>query len=174
MKHLVELINEGNIDRAERKYREFCGMCKAYNVDPKEICVHKTSKGNWSVWKDGKKVFLVSGNILDDDLVSSKDIKVCNESLNESKESYEIMYLQYDPDVQAEYEDGDADEDELHDSAYEGEVEREQFDAMNDRDAVRKGTKLLAKVANKHPEITMASIYVGNADDGYIVETIFI
>lgn len=182
MKHLIDIINEGNIDRTERKYREFVGMCKAYdpNVDIKDICVHKTSKNNWAVYaKDGdgkcKKLFIASYFVLDDDVIKDKGIEVCNESLNEAKESYEVMFLQYDPDVQEEYENGDATEDDLHDSAYESDkVKRVQFDAANDKDAVRKATKELAKVVNKHPEICMASIYRGSADDGDIVETIII
>lgn len=171
MKHLVELINEGNIDRMERKYREFCDMCKAYDVDPKEICVHKTSKGNWSVWKDGKKVFLVSGNILDDELVSSKDIKVCNESLNESQKYYRLIYLTYDPVVQSEYEDGDVDEDELHDSANEYfEVNPVILMSRDDKSVIRDAKKNIKKIINRHPEICGGRIYKG--DD--VIENIFI
>ena len=46
MKHLVQLINEGDINRIERKYREFCKLCKVYDptIDMKDVCVHKTSK----------------------------------------------------------------------------------------------------------------------------------
>ena len=185
MKHLVELINEGNIDRCERKYREFVGMLKVYapDVDIKDICVHKTSKNNWAVYtKDAegncKKLFIASFKVLDDDVIGSKGIEVCTESLNEAYKDklhlYEIMFLQYDPDVQAEYEDGDATEDDLHDSAFEGDVERVRIGALDDKAAVRKATKELAKVTKKHPEICMASIYHDSADDGNIVETIFI
>lgn len=180
MKHLIDIINEGNIDRCERKYREFIGMCKAYdpNVDVKDICVHKTSKNNWAVYaKNGdkcKKLFLASYFVLDDDVIKSKGIEVCESVVNEAKDKYELMFLQYDPDVQAEYEDGDATEDDLHDSAFEGDVERVTIEASSDREAVHKATKELAKVTNKHPEICMASIYHDSADDGDIVETIFI
>lgn len=77
MKHLIEFINEGNINKVERKYREFCDMCKVYNVEPGDITVCKTSKGNWRVCKDDKKIFLVSGHILDDDVVKAYEIKCC-------------------------------------------------------------------------------------------------
>lgn len=69
------LVNEGNIDALERKYREFCGMCKAYNVDPATVVVTKTSKNNWRVMVDGKKKFLVSHNVLNDDVIGKKGIK---------------------------------------------------------------------------------------------------
>lgn len=185
MKHLIDIINEGNIDRTERKYREFVGMCKAYdpNVDIKDICVHKTSKNNWAVYAKGtdgecKKLFIASYFVLDDGVIKDKGIEVCTESLDEAYKDrlhkYEIMFLQYDPDVQEEYENGDATDDELHDSAYEGDVERVRIGALDDRAAVRKATKELAKVIKSHPEICMASIYHDSADDGDIVETIFI
>lgn len=184
MKHLTQMINEGNIDRIERKYREFCDLCKTYdpNVDIKDICVHKTSKNNWAVYKkDGdscKKLFIASYFVLDDDVIKDKDIEVCTESLNETYKDrlhkYEIMFLQYDPDTLEEYENGDATEDDLHDGAYEGNVERVRIGALDDKMAVRKATKELAKVVNRHPEICMASVYHDSADDGDIVETIFI
>lgn len=181
MKHLIDTINEGNIDRIERKYREFVGMCKAYDptVDIKDICVHKTSKNNWAVYakkgEECKKLFIASYFVLDDDVINKNNIEICTESLNEAKESYEVIFLQYDPNTQEEYENGDATEDDLHDSAYESDVvKRERIDAINDKDAVRKATKILARTVNKHPEICMASIYFGSADDGDIVETIFV
>ena len=182
MKHLIDIINEGNIDRCERKYREFTGMCKAYcpDIDMKNVCVKKTSKNNWAVYgkcgDECKKLFIASCFVLDDDVIKNKGIEVCTESLNESESyKYEIMFLQYDPDVQEEYENGDATDDDLHDSAYESDkVKRVHFTARDDKEAVRKATKELAKVTSKHPEICMASVYYDNADDGDIVETIFI
>ena len=77
MKHLVQMIQEGDINKNERKYREFCGMCSIYNVDPKEVTVCKTSKNNWKICKDDKKIFLVSGNILDDEVIDAYKIKRC-------------------------------------------------------------------------------------------------
>lgn len=85
MKHLLDIINEGNIDYTERKYREFCGMCRAFNVNPEDVVVCKTSKNNWKVFVEGKKVFLVSRNILDDDIIAAKGIKVQDESLINKK-----------------------------------------------------------------------------------------
>ena len=76
MKGLTQFIQEGNIDYTERKYREFCGMCRAYNVDPEMVVVCKTPKNNWKVFVDGKKAFIVSRNILDDDIIAAKGIKV--------------------------------------------------------------------------------------------------
>lgn len=184
MKHLIDIINEGNIDRCERKYREFTGMCKAYcpDIDMKDVCVKKTSKNNWAVYgkcgDECKKLFIASYFVLDDDVIKNKGIEVCTESLDEAYKDrlhkYEIMFLQYDPDVQEEYENGDVTEDELHDSAYEGNVERVRIGALDDKMAIRKATKELAKVTKNHPEICMASVYHDSADDGDIVETIFI
>lgn len=85
MKHLIDIINEGNIDRIERKYREFVSMCKVYDpdVDMKDICVHKTSKNNWAVYckKDDKckKLFIASYLVLDDDVIKDKGINVCED-----------------------------------------------------------------------------------------------
>lgn len=69
-------VTEGNISNVERKWREFCGMCRAYNVEPESVTVCKTSKNNWRVCVDGKKKFLVSRYILDDDLIKEKGLKV--------------------------------------------------------------------------------------------------
>lgn len=184
MKHLVDIINESNIDRIERKYREFCGVCKVYdpNIDMKNVCVHKTSKNNWAVYvKDGdscKKLFIASYMMLDDDIIKRNGIEVCNESIDESYKDklhkYEIMFLRYDPNTQKEFEQGDATEDDLHDSMYEGDIERLRIGAIDNKQAIRKATKELAHIVNKHPEIVAASIYHDSADDGEIVETIFI
>ena len=79
MKHLADLINEGNIDRIERKYREFCGICSIHKVDPKDVVVYKTSKGNWMVRdKEDNKLFLVSNHILNDDVLDQKGIEKKN------------------------------------------------------------------------------------------------
>lgn len=77
MKHLIDTINEANIDRLERKYREFCRMCKVYDpeVDPSDIQVRKTSKGNWAVYSGARRIFIASNHILDDDIIASKNIK---------------------------------------------------------------------------------------------------
>ena len=175
MRTLKEFITESNINNTERKYREFCGMCKAYNVNPDDVTVCKTSKNNWRVYVDGKKVFLVSSNILNDEIIDSKGIKRCDESLNESSNKYEVIFMQYDADVQLEYETGDATEEDLQDSMYQNtKIDSEFINASNDNDAIRKATKILAKIVNKHPEIVAACVYLGNADDGDIVETIFI
>lgn len=69
------LIAEGNINTVERRYREFCGMCKVYNVDPEAVTVQKTPKNNWRVCVNGKKVFLVSRYVLDDKVIDEKGIK---------------------------------------------------------------------------------------------------
>ena len=177
MKHLIDIINEGNIDRTERKYREFVGMLKAYapGVDIKDICVHRTSKNNWAVYTkdvngECKKLFIASFKVLDDDVIGSNGIEVCTESLNEAKEQYYITFMQYDPDTLEEYEDGDVTEDDLHDSMYEADYEYEYFDANNDKEAIRKAEPIIKKMSNKHPEIVAGCVYT----DGDIVETIII
>ena len=44
-------------------------------IEDEEVIVHKTSKNNWRVCLDGKKKFLVSRYILDDDIIKEKGIK---------------------------------------------------------------------------------------------------
>ena len=239
MKHLVDLINEGNIDRIERKYREFCGICTIHKVDPKEVVVYKTSKGNWmvrdkednklflvsnhilnddvldkkgivkknseklkhnydefcgmclahnvkpdevtvrkhsdgpwSVFKDGKKVFTVSPYIFDDDLANDKEFKKCKKSIYEAKEfEYTVRFMQYDPDVLAEYEDGDVDDDELHNSLQNSDIKDITLKAKSWSDAESKITKELAKVVSKHSEVSACEVY---DEDGEIIDIIYI
>lgn len=76
MKNLVDYINEGNISNVERKYREFCQMCKGYNVNLEDVEVEKTSKNNWAIYTDGKKRFVASSNILDNNVVEKYNIKI--------------------------------------------------------------------------------------------------
>ena len=75
------MINEGNITNDERMFRNFIEMvktrCKDCSLETIEVC--KTSKGNWSVNCCGKKVMLVSRNILNDELVEKYGIKLCNQ-----------------------------------------------------------------------------------------------
>ena len=76
MKSLVDYINEGTISKVERKYREFCQMCKGYNVNLEDVEVEKTSKNNWAVYVGDKKRFVASSNILDNDVVEKYNIKI--------------------------------------------------------------------------------------------------
>lgn len=76
MKSLSEYINEGNISNIERRYREFCQMCKGYNVNLEDVEVEKTSKNNWAVYIDGKKRFVASSNILDNNVVEKYNIQI--------------------------------------------------------------------------------------------------
>lgn len=78
MRNLVEFLTEGNISNVERKYREFSQMCTAYNTNVENIKVCKTSKNNWAVYNEnGKKLFLASSNILDQNVIDKYDIKSC-------------------------------------------------------------------------------------------------
>lgn len=79
MINLVNYISESNIDRTERKYREFAQLCKGHDVEPNDVCVKKTSKNNWAVYKDGKRLFTASNYILDDDVVDRFSIKLCED-----------------------------------------------------------------------------------------------
>ena len=174
MKHLVQLITEGDISRIERKYREFCKLCKVYdpNVDMKNICVHKTSKNNWAVYDGDKKLFIASYLVLDDDVIKNNDIKLCNESqINEAKYRYSIEFLQYDPDVLAYYENGDADEDDLHNSEQSADVKDLMLTAKSWSDAESKITKELAKIVNKYPEVCGCEVY---GEDGELIDTIYV
>lgn len=85
MKHLVQMINEGDIDKSERKYREFINMCKQYdpNLNLKELWVKKTTKNNWAVYVGLKKLFVTSFTMLDDDVIEKHKIKIVKESLEE-------------------------------------------------------------------------------------------
>lgn len=75
MKDLTTFIAEGNISNAERQYREFVEMCKAHKVEPEDITVQETSLHNWKVLKNGKKVFLASRYILNNDVIEKFKIK---------------------------------------------------------------------------------------------------
>ena len=101
MKHLAELINEGNIDRVERRYREFCSVCRAHGVDPGEVIVYKTSKGNWMVRdKEDNKLFLVSNHILNDEVIDGKGIEKKNsEKIKHNYNEFINMCLAHNVDV---------------------------------------------------------------------------
>jgi len=73
---LKDYLTEGNISNTERKFREFSQMCAGYNTSVEEVRVHKTSKGNWAVYKDNRRVFTASTNILDSTVVETYKIKL--------------------------------------------------------------------------------------------------
>lgn len=174
MKHLIDIINEGNIDRCERKYREFVGMCKVYdpNMNIDDICVKKTPKNNWAVYAGDKKLFVASFNVLDDDVIKNKGIEVCTESLDEAKEfEYTVRFMQYDPDVLAEYENGDADDDDLHNSLQNSDAKDITLKAKSWREAESKINKELAKVTNKNTEVSACEVY---GEDGELIDTIYV
>lgn len=83
MKHLLDIINEGDINRCERKYREFVNMCKTYdpNINMKEVWVKRTTKNNWAVYVGLKKMFITSFSCLDDDVIEKHQIKLVKEEL---------------------------------------------------------------------------------------------
>ena len=175
MKHLVQMINEGDIDRCERKYREFINMCRSYdpNLNLKELWVKRTTKNNWAVYVGLKKLFVTSFSTLDDDVIKKKNIKIVTESveIEESQDGFEVAFIQYDPDVQADYENGDVDEDELHDSATEADYERVVLKARDDKKAIREAEPIIKKMVNKHPELCGGIVYDMG---GNVVENIFI
>ena len=187
MKHLVQMITEGDIDRCERKYREFVKMCKSYDpeVNMKEVWVKKSVKNNWVVYHGLKKLFVTSFSVLDDDVIKKNNIKIVTESeeieeasknkksklIGPDAEEYEVAFIQYDPDVQADYEDGDVDEDELHDSAIEADYDRVPLKSTEDKKAVREAELIIKKMVNKHPELCGGIVYDRR---GGIIENIFI
>lgn len=71
-------INEGNISNNERHFREFKQMCIGYNCDIDNVCVRRTTKGNWAVYQDGKRRFTVSSNILNQSVVDEYNINYCD------------------------------------------------------------------------------------------------
>ena len=79
MEHISEYINEGNITNGERKYREFVQLCRGYNAEINEICVKKTNKGNWAVYKNGKRLCTASRYVLDEPTVANYNITVCDD-----------------------------------------------------------------------------------------------
>jgi hypothetical protein len=78
MQKIDKFINEGNITNGERKWREFVGLCRGYNVDANEVCVKQTTKGNWAVYKDGKRICTASKYILDLPTIESYNIQMCD------------------------------------------------------------------------------------------------
>lgn len=97
-------------------------------------------------------------------------MKKLNEYITEAAE-YELMFMQYDPDVQEEYENGDATDEELHDSMFESDkVKSVKFSAPSDKIAVKKATDIISKECNKHPELCGGCLYC----EGDIVETILL
>lgn len=176
MKHLVQMINEGDIDRCERKYREFVNMCRSYdpNLNMKEVWVKRTTKNNWAVYVGLKKLFVTSFSTLDDDVIKKKNIKIVTESVDieEAKEfEYTVRFMQYDPDVLAEYEDGDADDDDLHNSLQNSDVKDITLKAKSWREAESKINKELAKVTNKNTEVSACEVY---GEDGELIDTIYV
>lgn len=79
MKGLVSFLTEGNISNSERKYREFCQMCLGYNCNAEEVEVRKTTKNNWGVYKNGRRIFTASCNILDNQVVELYGINLYND-----------------------------------------------------------------------------------------------
>lgn len=75
MKNLKDYISEGNINNNERKYREFLNFCAVYKVSPEEVTIQRTARNNWKVMKDGKKIFLVSNYILNQDIIDQYNLK---------------------------------------------------------------------------------------------------
>lgn len=74
------MILESNITNNERQYRNFVEMIKSYKKDATidNVCVHKTSKGNWCVYDENhKKICLISKYLLTDELIESFKIKRC-------------------------------------------------------------------------------------------------
>lgn len=170
------MINEGDIDRCERKYREFVNMCKGYdpNINMKEVWVKRTTKNNWAVYVGLKKMFITSFSCLDDDVIEKHQIKLVKESVDveEAKEfEYTMRFMQYDPDVLAEYEDGDADDDDLHNSLQNSDVKDITLKAKSWRDAESKINKELAKVTNKNTEVSACEVY---GEDGELIDTIYV
>lgn len=169
------MIVEGDIDRCERKYREFVNMCRSYdpNINMKEVWVKRTTKNNWAVYVGLKKMFVTSFTCLDDDVIEKHQIKLVKESveIEEAQDGFEVAFIQYDPDVQADYENGDVDEDELHDSATEADYDRVILKAREDKKAVREAEPIIKKMVNKHPELCGGIVYDMG---GNVIENIFV
>ena len=65
-------INEGNITNKDRALRQLRNIVSTYNskINFDDCTFVKTSKGNWRVECDGKKVCIVSKFILTDDIAT--------------------------------------------------------------------------------------------------------
>ena len=136
--------------------------------------VKKTTKNNWAVYVGLKKMFITSFSCLDDDVIKKKNIKIVTESVDveEAKEfEYTVRFMQYDPDVLAEYEDGDADDDDLHNSLQNSDVKDITLKAKSWREAESKINKELAKVVNKNTEVSACEVY---GEDGELIDTIYV
>jgi hypothetical protein len=97
-----------------------------------------------------------------------------NESLvNEASKKYEVMFLSADGGAWTGFEDGELELADLEEQMYEADdIKRISFNAPNDNAAIKKAQKELDKWDDPHDCIA-ASIYLDNADDGDIVETIY-
>ena len=65
-------VNEGNITNKDRALRQLRNIVSTYNskINFDDCTRVKTSKGNWRVECDGKKVCIVSKFILTDDIAT--------------------------------------------------------------------------------------------------------
>lgn len=65
-------VNEGNITNKDRALRQLRNIVGTYNskINFDDCTLVKTSKGNWRVECDGKKVCIVSKFILTDDIAT--------------------------------------------------------------------------------------------------------
>ena len=63
-------VTERNISDQHRVWKQVCGVIKAYCdcCDPDKCTFTKTSKGNWRVECDGKKICIISKFVLPDDM----------------------------------------------------------------------------------------------------------
>lgn len=178
------MINEGDIDRCERKYREFINMCRSYdpNLNMREVWVKRTTKNNWAVYVGLKKLFVTSFSTLDDDVIKKKNIKIVTESVDieEAKEfEYTAKILQYDPDLLKEFKNGNVSEEELNDldNLISGDYEDIKVYAKNPKDAKTKILNELYKLTKKHEDICAAEIHIepdSQYEYGKIIDTIFI
>ena len=96
--------------------------------------------------------------------------------LNETKEQYMMVFLMPDPGVVQEWEDENFSLSDVEEQMIEADgFERVTFEAPNDNAAIKMAQKELKKKDyNKDwREVMAASLYLGDDEDGEIIETLF-
>lgn len=76
MNNLTNYLSEGNIRNIERMFRNFMDTIKIHDgkIKPEEITVSSTPKGNWEVYRNGKKLCIVNGNLLNQEVIDKYEL----------------------------------------------------------------------------------------------------
>lgn len=88
---------------------------------------------------------------------------------------YEIEFLEYDPEVLSEYENGDISDDELHDAIVVcDKVDPQEFIVADKKVAIEHAEEQLKKVVKTYSEVCGCALLDTDANPPHIVKKIFI